>query len=350
MIIVNNPGDYNHVYAPLEHAAWNGFTPADFVFPSFLFIVGISIVFSLSTKKERKENTQHILMNILKRGFFLFCVGLFITAYVIDFDFGHLRIPGVLQRIAIVFVACSIVFLKLSTRAIVYVSFMLLILYYVLMSFVPVPGTGPANLDPETNLGAWLDRLVFSPDHLYRFTKTWDPEGILSTLPSIATGLFGVLTGIELKRQTASNVKLKRLFGYGSLFTLAGILTDFIFPINKNLWTSSYVLFTAGLSMLLVGVCYWIIDVKRYKWWIIPLLVFGTNSIFAYLCSELFPTVLRKIAVTGHASVFDFIYGNYFSPLFLSPYNASLAFAVSLVLFFMPFLWFMHRQNIILKV
>jgi predicted acyltransferase len=293
---------------------------------------------------------NHIVLNIVKRGLILFFIGLFITAYVINFDFPHLRIPGVLQRIAVVFVICSTLFLKLSGKAITYLSFGLLILYYILMNFVSVPGIGSANLNPETNLGAWLDRLVFSPDHLYRFTKTWDPEGILSTIPSIATGLFGVLTGIELKRNTTSIIKLKKLFGYGSLFAIAGILANVIFPINKNLWTSSYVLFTAGLSMLLVGICYWLIDVKGYKSWIKPFIVFGTNSIFVYLCSELFPTILRKISVAGNKSLLDFIYGNFFSPLFSSPYNASLAFAISLALFFMPFLWFMYNRNIIVKV
>ena len=139
------------------------------------------------------------------------------------------------------------------------------------------------------------------------------------------------------------------MFSYSCLFILGGILADLIFPINKNLWTSSYVLFTSGLSMLLMGASYWLIDIKGSKWWTKPFVIFGTNSIFAYLCSELFPTILRKIALSEDKSVLDYLY-SHFSPLFSSPYNSSLAFAISLVLFFLPFLWFMHKWNIIVKV
>jgi predicted acyltransferase len=358
MATVNNPGSWDHIYAPLEHAEWNGFTPTDFVFPNFLFIVGVSIVLALSRKKERREDFGRLMLSVAKRGAILFFLGWFITFFVLNFQFpfrvsfdlSHVRIPGVLQRIGVVFVICSALFLKLSNKALAITAFSLLALYYVLLNFVPVPGYGPANLGVDTNLGAWLDRLVYGSNHLFRFTKTWDPEGLLTTIPSVATGLFGILTGLVLKSGDDASARLKKLFGFGAAFIAAGLIANFAFPINKNLWTSSYVLFTSGLSMTVIGLSYWLIDVKGYRKWTTWPVVFGVNSIFAYMFSELFPTVLRKIPVGGDWSVYDWWYETLYVPHFADPRNASLACALTLVLFMTPILWFMHKRNILVKV
>lgn len=350
MILVNNAGDWDHVYAPLEHAAWNGFTPTDFIFPNFLFIVGVSIALALSGKRWKADEFGRIMLKVMKRGAILFFLGVLITAIVINFDFAHLRIPGVLQRIAVVFVIASALFLKAGDKTLAYTAFGLLVAYYLLMNFVPVPGFGPANLEPGTNLGAWLDRLVLTTDHLYRHTNTWDPEGILSTLPSISTGLFGVLAGIALKRDDSPGSKLKRFFGIGALFVIAGLAAGFLFPINKSLWSSSYVLLTTGMSLALLGFSYWLVDLRGSRWWTALFMAFGVNSIFAYLLSELFQTLLDKIPLGDGETGFTWIYKTLYVPSFASPYNASLAWAATVLIVFTPLLWFMYRRNIIVKV
>ena len=350
MALVNNPGTWDHIYAPLEHAAWNGFTPTDFIFPNFLFIVGVSIVFALSGKRGKPEEFNRVMLKVAKRGAILFLIGVGITAFVINFDFSHLRIPGVLQRIGLVFVIASALFLKVGDKTLAYTAFGLLIAYYLLMNFVPVPGFGPANLGAETNLGAWFDRLVFTTDHLYRHTKTWDPEGLFSTIPSVSTGLFGVLTGIALKRDDAPKSKLKKLLGIGFLFVLAGVATNFAFPINKSLWTSSFVLLTSGLSMLLVGLSYWLVDVQGSRWWTAPFLAFGVNSIFAYLCSEILPTTLTKISLGGEETVFTWLFKNVYVAIFANPYHASHAWAITWVLLILALVWFLHKRNIMVKI
>jgi predicted acyltransferase len=278
MVIVNNPGTWDHIYWPLEHAEWNGFTPTDFVFPNFLFLVGVAIVFALSRKRDQRQEFGSIMLHAFKRCVILACIGMFITLFVIKFDFANMRFPGVLQRIGIVYFICCALYLKLRDRTMWILAFALLVIYYVLLKFVPVPGFGPPDLmNPEANIGAWLDRLIFHPNHLFRFTKTWDPEGLLTTIPSVSTGLFGVLTGITLKSALPAADKLKRFFGIGIALIVGGLLANFAFTINKGLWTSSYVMLTSGLSMTLLGAAYWLIDVKGVKGWTKWPMVFGIN-------------------------------------------------------------------------
>jgi predicted acyltransferase len=348
--VVNNPGSWDHIYAPLEHSEWNGFTPTDFVFPNFLFIVGVSIVLALSRKKENREGFGRIMAMAFRRGAILFALGVFITAFVINFDFPHLRIPGVLQRIGVVFVICSALYMKMGNRSMAVTAFGLLILYYVLLNFVPVPGAGPANLGMDTNLGAWLDRLIFTPAHLFRFTKTWDPEGLLTTIPSVATGLFGVLTGTVFKSALAPEAKLKRFFLAGALFVIAGVALNPLFPINKNLWTSSYVLLTSGLSMLLLGLSYFIIDVKGWRGWTALFMAFGVNSIFAYMCEEMTYAVLDKLPGGGGETVFHRVYTHLYEPHFTSPKNASLAWSLTMLLYVSAIMWTLYKRKITVKV
>lgn len=350
MVVVNYPGTWDHVYAPFLHAHWNGFTPTDFVFPNFLFVVGVSIAIALSRRKAASEPTGRIMAKILKRGAILFGLGLLIAILGNNFDFAHLRIPGVLQRIAVVFVIASFLFLKLSGRGLAITAGVLLLAYYAVMNFVPVPGHGPANLGPETNLGAWLDRAVFGTNHLWSGTKTWDPEGLLSTVPSVATGILGVLAGILMLSPSAPGGKLKRLFGYGALLTAAGLLAHFAFPINKSLWTSSYVLFAGGLSLIVLGAAYWFVDLKGYKGWTPVVVAFGVNAIFAYMLSELFFTLLSKIVFADGRDLATRIYQDLYAPLFSDPKSSSLLFAFSMLALYTPVLWIMYKRKIIVKV
>lgn len=351
MVIVNNPGSWEHIYPPLEHAAWNGFTPTDFVFPNFLFLVGVAIVFALSRKRDQHIERGPIMRAALKRTLILIGIGLFITLYVIDFDVANLRYPGVLQRIGLVYFICCGLYLYLHDRALWAVALALLVLYYLILTLTPVPGVGsPDLMVPTANIGAWLDRQLFTEAHLYRLTRTWDPEGLLSTLPAISTGLFGVLTGITLKREIGPIQKVRHLFVLGVLLIVAGLLANLVMPINKNLWTSSYTLFAGGLSMVLLTVTYWLVDVRGIKGWTTWPVVFGVNSIFAYVFSELFPTVLHQVRVGESGSLFEWLYQNGFAQHFADERNASLACALALVLVMTPMLWVMYRRRIFVKI
>ncbi|MGF1923374.1 MAG: acyltransferase family protein [Bacteroidia bacterium] len=361
MILVNNPGSWGHIYAPLAHAEWNGCTPTDLVFPFFLFIVGVSIAYAMGSKKEDPATHSQTIIKAFKRGFILFSLG-FVLAFFPrnfkEFDFvealQNVRIPGVLQRIGVVFFIASILFLKLSTKNIYRALILILFGYWLLMTFVPVPGVGYANLEKETNLGAWLDRTILTEAHLWKSAKTWDPEGILSTLPAIGTALFGVLVGIYLKRKDIEvGTKMAWLFSTGLAATGLGLLWDLQFPINKSLWTSSYVLYTGGLATLVLTFCYWIIDANNYNRFTKPFVVYGVNAITVFFVSGLLPRLLNMIKIeqsngdkTGALTWFN---QTFFTPYF-SPLNASLAYAIFVVLFFYVILWVMYKKNIIIKV
>jgi predicted acyltransferase len=361
MILVNNPGSWSHIYTPLEHAEWNGCTPTDLVFPFFLFIVGVSIAYAMGSKKLNPSTHHQTILKALKRGAILFGLGLFLSIFprnFRDFDFieaiKHVRIPGVLQRIGVVFFISSILFLKLSEKNIFRVSVIILITYWALMTFVPVPGIGYANLEKETNIGAWLDRTILTEAHLWKSAKTWDPEGILSTLPAIVSGLFGVLVGIYLKRKDIEPAtKIAWLFSVGTAAVLVGLLWDLAFPINKALWTSSYVLYTGGLATIVLALSYWIIDVNNYNRFTKPFVVYGVNAITVFFVSGLMPRLLNMIKIKlpngDETGALSWFYQTVFVPNF-SPINASLAYAIAFILFFYVILWVMYKKNLIIKV
>src|SRR5690606_10623690 len=281
MILVNNPGDWGNVYSPLLHAEWHGCTPTDLVFPFFLFIVGVSIAYALSSRKNDPAARGGLVQKILTRTLILFALGLFLNLFPV-FDFSTVRIPGVLQRIAIVYMLASFLFLKLSPKGIAWLGAGILAGYYLLMSLVPVPGIGPANLEPETNLAAWVDRGVFTTNHLWSSSKTWDPEGLLSTIPALATALGGILAGVWLKKKDDAANKIAWMFTFGLTGILAGMLWNLFFPINKALWTSSYVLYTAGWASSVLALLYWLIDVKGYRKFTRPFVVYGINAITVF--------------------------------------------------------------------
>ncbi len=351
MILVNNPGSWGHVYAPLRHAEWNGCTPTDLVFPFFLFIVGVAITYALGSLRGRPEAHGAAIGRIAKRSLILFGLGLFLALFP-SFDFATVRIPGVLQRIAVVFLVCGIVFLKTGVRTQGWLMLGLLVLYYVLMCFVPVPGVGFPNLQPTTNLAAWVDNKLLA-GHLWRASRVWDPEGLLSTLPAIATGLSGLLTGHWIRREVAPAEKVTWMFVFANAAVAAGLAWNYAFPINKSLWTSSYVLYTSGLALNGLALCYWLVDVKGYRGWTKPFLAFGVNAITAFFLAGLLPRLLNMIRVTGadgkETGLQGYLYQTLYTPL-LSPHNASLAWALSYVLLFLALVWWMHRRHIIIKV
>jgi predicted acyltransferase len=351
MILVNNAGDWGNVYPPLRHAPWHGITPTDLVFPFFLFIVGVSIVYSLSSRRQDPAQHGKLLAKIFKRSLILFGLGLLLNL-VPAFDFASLRIPGVLQRIALVFLVCSLIFLKTGPRTQAYLLAGLLLGYWALMTLVPVPGVGPANLEPTTNLGAWLDNLLLT-GHLYSSTKVWDPEGILSTLPAIGTGLCGMLAGLWLRKPVEPATKVVWLFVFGIAAVVAGLVWDLVFPINKPLWTSSYVLYTAGLALNCLALLYWLVDVQRFTGWTKPFVVYGMNAIVVFVGSGLLYDLLTLISVTGPAGeqmlLPTYLYRSFFAPFF-SPVNASLVWALSYVLFWLGVLWVLYVKRIFVKV
>ena len=354
MILVNNPGDWGHIYPPLEHAEWNGCTPTDLIFPFFLFIVGVSLVYALDGVKQRGGPLGPTLGRVARRAAVLFGLGLLLSLYP-KFDFSVVRIMGVLQRIALVFFGCSVIFLHTSRRTQVGLVAAFLVGYAVLMQLVPVPGFGPANLEPATNLGAWLDRLVFSEAHLWKQSRTWDPEGLLGTLPALATGLLGALTAQWLRRpdrEPAAKVAWLLIAGGG--LALLGLCWHPWFPINKALWSSPYVLYTGGLAMAGLAALYWVCDVQGHRAWTRPALVYGVNAILVFCLSALLSRTfgLFRLALPGGKTggLKEWLYEWGIAPHFADPRTASLVGAVLLIVIWYFILSWMYKKGVVWKV
>jgi predicted acyltransferase len=362
MILVNNPGSWSHIYWPLEHAAWNGWTPTDTIFPFFLFIVGVSMMFSFAARIEHGATRAQLALHVLRRSSIIFAIGLFLNGFPY-FHLSRIRIPGVLQRIAVCYLFAGLIVLAARRPAgsahgnqrlapAVYLLLALLVGYWALITFVPVPGYGVGRLDPEGNLGAYIDRKVMA-GHLWSQSKTWDPEGILSTLPAIGTVLVGVLVGCWMRSRLAPQHKAAGLLAMGSAGMVLGKLLDPFFPINKNLWTSTYVIFMGGFAMVLLGVCYWLVDIKGYRRWAAPFLIYGMNSILVFSLSGLLAkaSVIFKVTdATGEAvSWHAYVYDRFFEPL-ASPTNASLLFAISYVLLWLFLTWLLYRKRVFIKI
>src|SRR5438552_14042570 len=328
MILVNDPGDGPSSYWPLKHAEWNGWTPTDLVFPSFLFIVGVAMAFSFPSRLSAGQTRSTLLKHAAWRGVALFGVGLLLNGLGARYHLDHWRVYGVLQRIAICYVIAAALELWTGWRAQIAVAISCLAAYWILIRYVPVPGFGvPTHdiplLDPNRNLVAWLDRKLLM-GHLFLGNR--DPEGLFSIVPAIATSLLGLLTGKWLRTQYATRVKTLGMIGAGMAAIIVGKVMDVWFPINKKLWTSSYVVFTAGLALICLAFCYWIVDVRRHRGWTWPILVFGTNAIAAYIFSETLAIGLYGLTVGGNTLI-GHIYASVFAPL-ATPANASLLYAL----------------------
>jgi len=349
MILVNNPGTWTAIYDPLEHAAWHGWTPTDLVFPFFLFIVGVSITLSFARRMETDKNQRKLLSGVVRRTLIIFGLGLLLQGFPY-YDLSVIRIPGVLQRIAICYFFASIIFLKTNWRTQSLIVVLILLGYWMLMTLVPVPGYAAGDLTREGNLAAYLDRALLG-GHIY--TKTYDPEGLLSTLPAIATTLCGILCGHFLRSNRTALEKVSGLFVVGAAAVISGWAWHGFFPVNKALWTSSYVVLTAGLALQLLAICYWLIDIKGYKRWAFPFVVFGVNAITVFVLSGLIARIMTLIkfadATGKQITLKTYLYESVFTPL-ASPLNASLGFALCYVLVWFALMWILYRKQIFIKV
>ncbi len=343
MILVNNPGTWQAVHPPLAHAEWHGWTPTDLIFPFFLFVVGVAMAFSLPARLQR-SGRRGVMAHVARRSAVIFALGLLLNAFP-DFALGELRVAGVLQRIAVVYVAASAAFLTMSKRALAWLTVAILVGYWLLMTLVPAPGQASANLTPDGSLAAWVDRLLL-PGRMWQ--GTWDPEGIASTVPAIATTLLGLFTGYWLKSGRERNEIAAGLFTAGWAGILAGLAWDLVFPINKNLWTSSYVLLTAGLALEGLAVCYWLIDVQGRRRWAMPAIVLGLNPLALYVASSLVASLIATVPF-GDTTLKGAIYASLFAP-WASAANASLAFAVAYVAVWLGVAWLLYRRRIFLKI
>ena len=350
MTLVNNPGTWSSIYWPLEHAQWDGWTPTDLVFPFFVFISGVSIPLAFGNRLERGGSGRDLHLKVIKRTLIIFALGVFLNGFPY-FDLEVLRIPGVLQRIAICYFFASIIFLNTKLRTQILITIALLLLYWALMKLVPAPGFAAGDLTKEGSLASYVDRVVFGK-HVWAQAKVYDPEGILSTIPAIATALMGVLTGQWLRSEKSKYEKVAGMFVVGAICVAIGWAWNSFFVINKALWTSSYVLFTGGLALQFLALFYWIIDINGYRRWAKPFEVFGLNAIALYVGSGLMAELLGLIKVpSGGASVplQEWIFQHLFAS-WTSPINASLAFAVAFVLVWLGLMWILYRRKIFISV
>jgi predicted acyltransferase len=348
MILVNNPGSWKYVYAPLRHAPWHGWTPTDLVFPFFLFIVGVSVSLALSKRIERGDSLASVYLKVVMRSLVLFALGMLLRL-LFHFNFEGIRIPGVLQRIAVCYLVSALVFSKVGTKGRIAVIFFLLAGYYLVMKLVPVPGYGAGIMDFHGNLCGYIDTKLMA-GHLYK--PGFDPEGILSTFPAVATVLIGTLTGDWLRSSRRVLRKSAGLFAAGFFLTASGLLLHPVFPINKQLWTSTFVLFTAGAALLLLGLCYVLIDGIALKKWAFPFLVLGSNAIFAYATSIIAAKLLVLIKVPtseGTVALQTYIFEHFFSPL-AGNLAGSLIFALLFVVLWVVLLIPFYRKRIFIKI
>ncbi len=353
MILVNNPGTWSAIYSPLKHAEWHGITPTDYIFPFFLFIVGVAIPLALGKRIEDGTITKDVYLKILRRTATIFLLGLFLAAFPF-FDFSNLRIPGVLQRIAVCYLIASILFLHFDWKKLTIISVVLLFVYWALMTLIAVPGCAVTTIDDKAcNLAAYLDRLILTENHIWKQAKVFDPEGLLSTIPAIVTTISGILTGMWLKRDKSNYEKVSALFFFGIVLIALGWAWNFFFPINKALWTSSYVVFTSGLALCFLGFCYWLIDIKGFHRWAKPFVIFGVNALALYVFSGILTKILILIKVGGADGKTTSLWGWIFQNIFLSiaePINASLMFAVSYILLWLFLMWLLYRKRIFIKI
>jgi predicted acyltransferase len=439
MVLVNNPGTWAHIYDPLEHAAWHGLTPTDWIFPFFLFIVGIAIPIALgkyvsSGSGNNRGFSSAVYTKIITRAALIFALGIAMSAIpffqfaatdapdwlkmltwmamtaglfllllrnfkaacvaiglgivgvvamnlagynVVPYSVGTMRIPGVLQRIAVCYLIVSILFLHTNWKQQLGISGALLLIYWALMTLVPVPGCDVTTVDDKAcNLASWLDRTILTENHIWRSAKVYDPEGILSTIPALVTTIAGVLTGTWLRKSDEARVTsdegrvtsdeknhlslvthhlslVSGMFFFGTVLLAVGYIWSSYFPLNKPLWTSSYVLVTAGIALLVLAACYWLIDIKGYKRWAWPFVVFGVNALPLFVFSGIMARMLGAYRVSGTDGkpvalqiwIFDHIYLSIAQPV-----DASLLYAISFILVWLFLMWLLYRKKIFVKV
>jgi len=350
MILVNNAGDWSHVYAPLQHAEWHGWTPTDLIFPFFLFIVGVAMTFSFSNRLAHGVTEKQLFLHVVKRSLIIFSLGILLNGFPY-YNLSTLRYAGVLQRIALCYFFASIVFLKTGIKGQAITAVVLALLYWALMKSVPVPGYGAGVLEEKGNLASYIDNTLM---HGHTWRPTSDPEGILSTMTAISTTLFGVLTGHWLRSTRNNMEKVAGLFVMGNVGLVLGIIVNNWFPINKNLWSTSYVFFTAGMALQFLGMCYWLIDIKQYKrGWTTPFLIYGMNAIAVYVLSSLVAKLTIVLFVTQadgtRITLKSYLYNTLFAS-WLDPFNASLMYPVTYVLIWLGLMGILYYKKIFIKI
>ncbi len=346
MVLVNNAGSSRDSYRQLEHAEWHGWTITDTVFPSFVWIVGMAITLSLGKRLAAGVPKSRLMAQVARRAAVLFVFGLLVYAFP-HFDLGTQRILGVLQRLAICYLVASAIFLFTGVRGQILWILGLFTAYWMMMTLIPVPGYGPGRLDVEGNFAHYIDALVLGP-HNYTHTKTWDPEGVVSTLPAIATALFGVLAGRILRLRCGLPERTVWLFVTGSLLLAAGLICTAWLPINKKLWTDSFSLFMAGLDFIVFAIFAWFIDGLGWHRPARPFVIFGMNAIALYMISEGLAEFLDAVRV-GPISLQQQIYRACFVPL-ASPANASLLYSLAFVAVVYAAAYFLYRRGWFLRV
>tara|TARA_B100000575_G_C23141954_1_gene664819 strand:+ start:1581 stop:2744 length:1164 start_codon:yes stop_codon:yes gene_type:complete len=361
MIWVNNPGSWSHVYGPFAHAEWHGWTPTDLIFPFFLFIVGVSIVLAFSKATAKGMSRQELIQKTVIRGAKIFSLGLVLAAFpyvVFSPEFSlhpkiaSLRIPGVLQRISVIYIMAAFLFLYTSTNVRWIVAGLILIGYWLAMSLIPVPGFGAGAIDaPEGNLAAYFDQLLLS-GHMWK--ELWDPEGILSTFPALVNTLMGIYIGqLLLKNHINREQKVLELLKWGFIWLTLGYLWSWIFPLNKNIWTSSFSLFTGGLASMMFGFCYWLIDVKGYKKGINWGIAYGINAITIFFLSGIIARIMSMIQITVEGDIMSlkgFLYSIILNGIFTDPMLASVSHSILWVFLFFGLASWMQQKNILIKV
>jgi predicted acyltransferase len=357
MLLVNLPGTWSAIFPPIEHKEWHGWSGADLIFPFFLFIVGITTYLSLSARRARGADDRALMLQVLRRGGMIILIGLLFSAfpYYPLTRITELRIPGVLPRIGVTYILGAMLTLRTSLRQQIIIIATLLYGYWILMTIVPIPGYGLGGLllnQPPLTMAAYWDRALLD-GHLWKLSKTWDPEGTLSTLPAIATVMFGVLAGRWIGTGKSLSERISALAAVGGIGATLGLMWNWSFPINKGIWTSSYVLFTAGIACIALAACMWVIDVHRVRGWTKPFVIFGLNPIVAFVGTEVMARLMYsviKVPFRGKTvSLQSAIYESLFAG-WLPPKVASLAFAVSMLLLWLGILTVLYRKQIVIKV
>jgi predicted acyltransferase len=382
MLLVNNPGTWSAIYDPLEHAAWHGWTPTDLIFPFFLFIVGITTQLSISARRARGDDESSIRRQILKRGALIFLFGLLINGFPF-FTWGAVagnpdpsfldrvvdrllnwRIMGVLQRIGIAYVISALIATRATLRTQVATTAAILFVYWFVMTVLPVPGTngipGALLLDRgATTMAGYWDRMLLDwtrfglGNHLWSNSRTWDPEGILSTAGAVTTALLGNLAGRWLGRPLPLIERIAGMLAAGAIAIMFGLMWHWSFPINKSLWTGSYVLFSGGVAAVSLGTILWLVDHVNWRWWTKPFVVYGVNPMVAFVGSAVMARLIYSILKVDYegqpVALQVFIYKTMFAS-WLTPQNASLAFALAFVAFWYLLLLILYRRNILLRV
>ena len=360
MLLVDYPGDWDNKYKPFIHSDWNGFTLADLIFPSFLFIVGVAMIFSLAKHIKNGDSHKKIMKSVIKRAFVLIILGWISNAFLDSepiYSLKTLRIMGVLQRIALVYVICSFLYLKIGIKKLVWVGIAILIAYWGIITLIPVPGFGMPNInihpsDGIANISVWLDSTILG-NNIAEWNKPFDNEGILGTLSAIVTGIIGMVVGYFIKFDTKHKSKTILLLLYGGAMVIIALIWNIWYPINKLLWSSTFVLLSGGLSVIIFAILYWIIDIKGFNRWSNPFQIYGKNAILVFTTALCFQGAYWRIEVPYNGEVIAFrdaLYSTLFVPLNSNPLISSILYTFAVILFWYGVSYLLHKKKIYLRV